>query len=247
MRSWLRAVVALVALGLPLAASGQRWFGSQGDLSNIDYNGRFTFTRIRYGGGGFFRGGSSWAHDYPQADRHLARILGDLTSIDPNQDRSNVFDLDDPEIFRYPIIYVSEPGFWHATDQDADRLRQYLLKGGFAIFDDFEGRQLYNLEAQLRRALPEYQPIEIGIEHPIFHSFFEMTNIYSPHPMVPVTPVYFGLFVDNDPGKRMLAIINHNNDLAEYWEWSDTGMFPVDFTNEAYKLGINYIVYGMTH
>jgi hypothetical protein len=60
-------------------------------------------------------------------------------------------------------------------------------------------------------------------------------------------PSYFAIFENNDPRGRMLALANYNNDLAEYWEWSATGMFPVDLTNEAYKLGVNYIVYGVTH
>jgi hypothetical protein len=247
MRHWCRPAVAAAALLFPLLASGQGWNRYEPELAtdNIAYNGRFTFSRIRYGGRGWW--GGSWAHDYPRADRHLPRILAELTTIKPNLDGSNVFDLDDPSIFRHPIIYVSEPGFWHATPSHAENLRRYMLKGGFVIFDDFEEEQLDNLVAQLRRALPEYQPIEIDITHPIFHSFFEMTNIEFPHPLVPVTPRYLGIFEKNDPSQRMMAILNHNNDLAEYWEWSDTGMFPVDTTNEAYKLGVNYIVYAMTH
>ena len=74
-----------------------------------------------------------------------------------------------------------------------------------------------------------------------------MKTIYFPHPLVNVMPTYYGLFEDNDPTQRMLAIINYNNDIAEYWEWSDTGFLPIDFTNEAYKLGVNYIVYALTH
>jgi hypothetical protein len=74
-----------------------------------------------------------------------------------------------------------------------------------------------------------------------------MKTIDFPHPLVNVSPSYYGIFEDNDPARRMMAIVNYNNDVAEYWEWSDTGMFPVNFTNEAYKLGVNYVVYAMTH
>lgn len=242
-----RAVIVLLTLALPLLASGQGWDRRQAEpaFDQVTYNGRFTFSRIRYGR---FRGyGGSWAHDYPRADQHLPTILAELTSARPNLAASNVFDLDDPEIFRNPVIYVSEPGFWRMSETQAANLRAYLLKGGFVIFDDFEDEQLENLESQLRRALPEYRPIKIDIDHPIFHAFFEMKNIYFEHPMVPVIPVYYGLFEGNDPNRRMMAILNHNNDLAEFWEWSDSGMFPVDTTNEAYKLGVNYIIYAMTH
>jgi hypothetical protein len=213
---------------------------------NVEYNGRFTFARIRYGSGRFWNG-ASWAHDYPRADRHLPRILTDITTADATLEGSNVFDLDDDQIFEHPLIYLSEPGFWRITESEAANLRRYLLKGGFIIFDDFEAEQWYNFEAQVRRALPEYRMIQIDVTHPIFHSFFEMKTIDFPHPLVNVMPRYYGVFEDNDPTKRMMAMVNYNADLAEYWEWSDTGMFPVNFTSEAYKLGVNYLVYAMTH
>jgi hypothetical protein len=242
---WLR--LAPIAFLLPTTDSAPRPTRPSQSVE-VDYNGSFTFARIRYGGGnGFRRGGSAWAHDYPLADRNLPSILAYVTTARPNLDASNVFTLEDPEIFRYPILYVSEPGFWTITDQGASNLRNHLLKGGFLILDDFENRQLDNALVQLRRALPEYQPIEIGPDHAIFDSFFRIDNIYIPHPLVDVTPVYYGLFVDNDPDSRMLAIINHNNDLAEYWEWSDAGYFPVDLTNEAYKIGVNYLIFSLTH
>ncbi len=162
-------------------------------------------------------------------------------------DGTSVLELDDPDLFRHPVIYVSEPGFWTMTEEQVHRLREYALKGGFLIFDDFEREQWTNLEDQLALALPEYRPVEIDVTHPIFHVFFDMESIDFPHPLVNVMPSYFGLFENNDPRSRMLGIINYNNDIAEYWEWSDTGWLPIDVTNEAYKLGVNYVVYAMTH
>jgi hypothetical protein len=218
---------------------------------NPPYDGKVVFTRIRYGGAlgasGFGRGGSSWSHDYPRADSHLSVILDEITTMTIQVEETNVITLEDPQLFRNPIIYISEPGFRHMNDVEVKNLRAYLLKGGFLIFDDFERDQLRNVEVQMRRALPEHHMIEIDASHPIFHSFFDVTAIYFPHPMVNVTPVYYGIFEDNDPTKRMIAIVNHNNDLAEFWEWSDSGWLPVDNTNEAYKLGVNYMVYGLTH
>ncbi|HEX9725977.1 MAG TPA: DUF4159 domain-containing protein [Vicinamibacteria bacterium] len=196
---------------------------------------------------GFRWGGARWAHDYPRADRHLSRIIAELTTIKVHQDGTNVFELDDPDLFKHPIAYVSEPGFWTMSDEQAQNVRSYLLRGGFLIFDDFENEQWDNFEAQIMRALPEYRLIELDISHPIFHSFFDLKTIYFPHPLVPVTPSYFGIFEDNDPSKRMMVIVNYNNDIAEYWEWSDRAYFPIDITNEAYKLGVNYVVYAMTH
>jgi hypothetical protein len=244
-----RALAGLALALLPLVAAGQGRYRQETAASNLDYDSRFVFTRIRYGGAGFGGfGGASWAHDYPRADQHLPRILDDLTTIRPRLEGSNVLDLDDPEIFRNPIIYISEPGFWRIRDSEAANLRTYLLKGGFVIFDDFEHEEQWNnMAEQMRRALPDHGFVEIDVGHPIFHSFFEMKTIDFPHPLVNVTPTYFAMYLNNDPSQRMIALANYNNDLAEYWEWSATGMFPVDFTSEAYKLGVNYIVYGMTH
>jgi hypothetical protein len=231
----------LVLTLVPLALEGQFRGGRFSSWSpNAAYDGRFTFARLRYPGG-------SWSHDYPQADVHLPRVLDYLTTVRANIDASNVYTLDDPELFQYPLLYVSEPGFWSMTDAQARNLRHYALKGGFLVFDDFEAEQWDNFARQLARALPEYRPIEIDASHPIFNCYFAVRDIYQPHPLVPVTPVYYGIFEDNDPARRMLGIINYNNDLAEYWEWSHTTLFSNDVTSEAYKLGVNYIIYAMTH
>ena len=214
------------------------------------YDGRFTFTRVRYGSGGVRgwgrRGGGAWAHDYPDADLNLQTILEELTAVEPSG-RTNVLDLEDPGIFRHPVLYMAEPGFWQVTEEGAANLRQHLLKGGLIVFDDFEAGQWFNFEAQVRRVLPERELVEIGPDHPVFDSFFFVEDIYVPHPLVRVTPRYFGVFEDDDPSRRMMMLVNYNSDLAEYWEWSATGQFGVDPTNDAYRLGVNYVVYALTH
>lgn len=223
----------------------------QDRLYQVPYNGRFTFTRIRYGaarGSGFGWGwGSAWNHDYPQADRNMQFILDRYTGLGPNTGGSNVLDLEDPRIFQHPILYMSEPGYWRATEEGVQNLRAYLLKGGFLIFDDFELEQWNNMAAQVQRALPEYRWIEIDESHPIFRSFFRVDDIYVPHPLVRVTPNYQAIFEANDPTSRIMVLANHNSDLAEYWEWSPEGFFPVDPTNDAFRLGVNFIVYAMMH
>jgi len=242
----LLAIVTTIQAGSAVAFP-QRFYGSrEAAYGNVPYNGKFTFSRIRYGGNGFF-GRSAWSHDYPRADEHLPALMEALTSLRPNLGASNVFDLEDPEIFRHPILYVSEPGAWTISAEGARNLRAFLLKGGFIMFDDFEAEQWHNFEAAFRQAMPEAQFIEIDERHPIFRSFFVIEDINVPHPLVRVDPIYYGVFEDNDPTGRMLALVNYNNDLAEYWEWSGQGLFPVDTTNEAWKLGINYLIYGLTH
>ena len=192
---------------------------------HVEQTGQFVFSRIWYGG---YR--STWNHDYPRADLNLPKILDDVTTIDVHVGESNVFRLDDPELFNHPIIYISEPGFWQMSEREVRGLRDYWLKGGFVIFDDFEAGQWDNFALQVRRALPNHRLIEIDVTHPIFHVFFGMQTLDFPHPLVPVEPSYWGIFEDNDPAKRMMAIVNYNNDIAEYWEWSAEGVFSVDFT-----------------
>ena len=216
---------------------------------SIPYNGRFTFTRIRYGSRGGFRrrGGDAWAHDYPNADLNLQTILSELTAVRPTLERSNVLDLEDREIFKYPILYMSEPGFWSVTDEGARNLREHLLKGGMIIFDDFETPYWRNFYTQIKRVMPDYELIEIDGSHPLFSSFFHIDDVYVPHPFDLTRPTYTVMFEDNDPTKRPMVISNLNADLAEYWEYSGRGWFPVDPTNDAYKIGVNYIIYALTH
>ena len=247
-------LVAALATGAGVYAQdifGNRRRSSANTYGNVEYDGTLTFVRIRYdvGFSGMGRRGSRgelpWAHDYPTADIHLMKILNELTAIKPRLDASNVLTLDDPELFNYPIAYMSEPGFWTASDEEIAGLRAYLQKGGFIIFDDFVGNHWYNLEEQMRRVFPQGRWLELDKKHPIFNSFFEITNFSMSY--YGIQEIYYGMFEDNDPSKRLLAVAGLNQDLGEYWEFSDQGIVPIDLSNEAYKYGVNYFVYGLTH
>ena len=256
MKKALAFALVLIA-GISAAALERTDFGKAEQASssfsgNVDYDGRTVFARIRFDTGfgpGFgrargSRGEPPWAHDYPTADTHLMKILRELTVSLPRTDGSNVFKLDDPELCDFPIAYVSEPGYWTMSDAEAKGLRNYLLKGGFIIFDDFRQNDWYTLEEQMKRALPEYRWIELPPSATVFNSFFEIRNFdfgyYGKE-------TYYGIFENNDPEKRMMAVAGHNQDLGEFWEFSDTGMMPVDLSNEAYKFGVNYFIYALTH
>ena len=219
----------------------------------VPYDGRFTFVRLQWGSGrGFgrrFGWDSAWNHDYPRAEQHLSLILRELTYLDARTDGSRILTLDDPELFRYPIAFMWEPGFWNLTDTEAESFRAYLQKGGFAVFEDFDGPQQWNhFEAQMRRVLPDGRFIKLENAHRIFDTFFRIENIESiVHPMTGQRPSYLGIFEDNDPSKRLMVVANFDNDVPEYWEWSGQGLYPFDASNEAYKLGVNYLIYGLTH
>lgn len=249
-KRWVRGTLAVAMLAQALPAQGDRAAAEGWGRTERAYDGRYTFVRLRWRPepGRFGRGMSqAWDHDFPRAEQNLQTILKELTLVDANTEGSLILTLDDPQLFKYPIAFMWEPGFWTMSDAEAARFREYLLKGGFAIFDDFEHEQWNNFEVQMRRVLPEAKFFKLDRATRIFDAFFRMKTIDFPHPMYGILPTYYGVFEDNDPSKRLMLIANHNNDVAEYWEWSGAGLFPVDPSNEAYKLGINYVVYAITH
>lgn len=244
----LLAITLLVCGSATLAQDfGRRRRVQAPAAERVPYDAKWAFARLRHtvGVGSFGRGEPPWAHDYPTAERHLARILEDLTLIRPHLDESNVFTMDDPELFTYPIAYMSEPGFWQMTEEEVAGLASYVKKGGFIIFDDFRGQHWYNFEEQVRRIIPNGRMVQLDESNPIFHSFFDIDISETQGYYGPVT--FHGVFEDNDPSKRLLIVANYNHDLGEFWEYSATGLMPVDDTNDAYKYGVNYIVYAMTH
>jgi hypothetical protein len=262
MRAHLLMLSVALAAAAPLPA--QRWSGrplpdTDPDFKefNVPYDGRVTFTRFRYtpdrrgwgGGGGFFGGVNYWwDHDLPRSDHHIMTIMKELTLTPARDDGGNILSADDPELFKYPIVYLCEPGHWTITDREAAVVRSYLLKGGFMIIDDFAGgRDLENLQAVLHKVLPENQLRLLDASHPIFHTFFEIDSLDYTHPYFNVPSYFLGLFEGDDPTRRLLAIVNYNNDVSESWEWSGTGFIPIDLSNTAFKLGVNYFVYAMTH
>jgi hypothetical protein len=238
---------ALLALGLTGLGPPQTY----GDL-DAPYDGLFHFARIRYAGGGERgfqrRGDAPWSHDWPRADRNFVKIIDEVTFVRTLTTGSNTFALDDPELFRFPLAYLVEPGFWNPTDEEARALGEYLSKGGFLVVDDFRGPyELENLRLQLGRVLPEAEVVLLDESEEIFDSFFRIvpSEVIPPYGGQPAT--WYGVYEDNDRTRRLQVIINHNNDLMEYWEYSDYGFYPIDLSNEAYKLGVNYVVYALTH
>ena len=243
------------------AALAQRSFfsfrsGGLPEHAETPYDGRLTFTRLSYTvapGGYYYRGLPAWAHGYPSAERNLNRILNEVSYLAPHLDETNVFRLDDPELCKFPLAFMTEAGFWEMTDKEAAAFRAYLLKGGFVIFDDFRdpprgGGGWENFAAQMHRILPGARFLDMDPSNAIFHSFFEIDSF----DIVPQSydygkPWLRGLYEDNDPNKRLMAMVNYNTDVSDFWEFSARGFFPVEASNEAYKLGVNYVIYGMTH
>ena len=256
---WLRLMIllGLVTGGSVLVA--QRFGGCNGCEAldappNPPYDGRFTYARVKFSlGGGDFGGrfrDIKWGHDYPDADQNFPLIVKEITSAAVRTDGSVIVALDDPELMKYPFVYLCEVGFWLPSDAEAAGLRNYLLKGGFLLIDDFAGQHMYNFEAQLRKVLPEARLIPMTADHPIWDSFYRinaMEYFGAAGTFNGLDAQFFGVFEDNDPKKRLMAIVNYNFDVSEFWEYSSQGMFPIDLTNEAYKLGVNYLMYALSH
>ena len=260
----LSLIVVLVALTALAQRRGFRNFGELSDLSgvrpNAAYDGRFTFVRVKYTtapGGYWYRGLPAWAHGYPVAEQNLMRIMKEVSDLDAHVDEINVLTLDDPELFKYPVAYIIEVGWWTLTDTEAAALRTYIQKGGFVIVDDFKmpgwrglaGGGWEPFEANMKRVFPAAGFVAMRPSDPVFHSFFEVKDPLGIEPPYArrFRPQWYGIFEDNDPNKRLMVAITYNNDISEYWEWSNDPFMPIEETNEAYKYGVNYVMYALTH
>lgn len=243
----LTALLALVLAASTFAQRGGRGFWSGSYTANTPYDGKFTFVRMSYPANFGFRQ-PAWAHDYPTGEVHFMKILTAVSNLTAHVEETNILDFGDPEMFKYPVIYLVEPGYWQMTPEQVQALRDYFLKGGFMIVDDFPSWAWQQFDQQMSQVFPQGQWIDLDASHPIWHSFFEinsleMTTFYN----LGGQPIFRALFEDNDPSKRMYAIANFQNDVSEYWEFSEAGYKPVDENNEAYKFGVNEFIYGLTH
>lgn len=241
---WLAGILLAT---VPLMAAAQGGFRFAYGSRNAPYDGRVALMRVQY------RAYPGWAYDYPAMEHNLARVLHDITTIRPNLEAADVLDLDDPDLFRHPLAYLSEPGYWFPTPSEAEGLRQYLTKGGFLIVDDFHfANEWAVFEAAMRRVLPEARIERLDASHPIYNTFFAIQSLDVPYPGTSgagaLMGEFYGIHEDNDPRRRLMVVVNYNMDLGDYLEWSaDPGnRYSLVPTNEAYKFLINYVLYGLT-
>jgi hypothetical protein len=267
--------VALVAL-LLIPALAQRPFDDFGNFRQRrrpDYRaqsqsgpsfGEYTFVRTiydspsrGYGRRGYGYGGGTWTTDYPEADNNfivgLREWAGTNLKIAP---RPEALEILDERIFDYPILYIVEPGFLELSPEQAARLREYVARGGFLFFDDFWGvYEWENLDEQLHKVWPDYQAKDLPLSHPIFHSYLDVEevvqvpNVYNAtrgetSEKGGIVPHYMGV---EDKNGRIVAFIAFNCDLGDAWEWINDSRYPVKYGLPAYKVGINVVIYAMSH
>jgi len=187
-----------------------------------------------------------WWHNYPSSDQNLNGFIEDATGIDIEIASYKIVELGSEEVFDYPFAYVSEPGEMELTDIEARNMREFVKRGGFILMDDFDGPwQLDNARSEVLRVFPEKRFLPIPTNHRAFSTQFELANLNGMAAHVPGGQiVYYGLY--NDQGELAIAA-GHNNDLANFWDWYDTPRMPLKPAADAFRLGINFVVWSMTH
>ena len=211
-----------------------------------------------FGGGNFFpRQGFGWAIDYPGGDCKFMGGIHRLTGmrVSPNP---NVVGIKDPKLFNFPFVYVVEPGGMYFDDQDAKTMREYFQRGGFLFADDFWGlRELGNFTAQMRKVFPERQLEVVPLTDEIFHTFFDVDSLIQ----IPnqgagcgrgptwevrddIEPRVYGI---RDDSGKLMVIATYNSDLGDAWEYMDLPCYPEKYSGQAYRIGMDAMIYSMTH
>ena len=215
----------------------------------------FHFTRMYYNGfGGSWRG-SSFDTDYPEAEEHFRLGIDRLTSVDIGE-RARILEVTDDTIFDYPWLYAVEVGRWHLNDVEAARLREYLLRGGFLMTDDFHGSRQWEIFIDsMQRVFPDRPIVEIPDDDEFKHALYDLEEriqIPGIYPLMRgmtyeqdgVTPHWRGIY--DDAGRLMVAI-NFNMDLGDAWEHANDPRYPEPMTGLATRYAVNYVIYAMTH
>jgi hypothetical protein len=221
-----------------------------------------------FGGGGFGGGGGGyrgngvwtegntiWTQDYPRADRHFVLALRRLTRIHVRSVEQPV-NLDEGAVYDWPWLYAVQTGRWQLTDSQAKSMREYLLRGGFFMCDDFWGPNEWEVfMASMRKVFPERQVVELENKDPIFHTVYDLDDRYQVASEGSVMrgtswkcegcPDHWrGIFDDNG---RLMVAITFQSDVGDSWEWADAPQYPARYAALGIRIGVNYVTYAMTH
>jgi Domain of unknown function (DUF4159) len=201
-------------------------------------------------------GFSSWTQDYPRADRHFSEEIRRLTRIHVRSVEQPVNLDDGDDVFNWPWLYAVQAGEWALTDAQAAKLREYLLRGGFFMADDFWGPDQWRVfEASMNRVFPDRPVVDLENDAPIFHTIYDLDDRYQVASMGsvnagrtfkcnPCEAHWRGIY--DDKGRLMVAM-TFNSDVGDSWEWADSPQYPEKFASLGIRIGVNYVVYAMTH
>jgi hypothetical protein len=220
----------------------------------------WAFGRLRYPSGygrRGWRGRSSWGTDFPKADRQFVQGVRRLSRVH-TRSAEQVIDLDEgDDVYYWPWLYAVEVGRWNLTDSQCKKLRDYLLRGGFLMVDDFHGQMEWdNFMASMSRVFPDREVVEIDNKDAIFHMLYDLDDKIQVAGTAALNqgltyerydgqiPHWRGIYDDKN---RVMVAITFNQDYGDAWEWADAPWYPEKMTSQAYRLGINYIIYSMTH
>jgi hypothetical protein len=216
----------------------------------------FQFARMIYADysgarGGFGRGW--WQQDWPEAEDHFTRNLSRMTRLDVGE--SVVLQLTDERLFEYPWLYATQTGYWDLSDAEVEALREYLLRGGFMMADDFWYEdEMYVFRETMQRVFPDREMVELHGDDAVLHVVFDIDeSVQIPGlrhlrgrgevQQLP-EPGWYGIYDDRG---RLMVGINYNQDVGDSWEHANWVEYPQPMTAQGYRFGINYIVYAMTH
>jgi len=211
----------------------------------------YTFARVSFtmpfgGRTGINREGQvPWEHDYPKSEDFFLAMVGQVTGVHTNTNAYQIVKLDSPEIFRYPFLYFSEPGYLELTQKEIKNLREYFNRGGFAMFDDFRGNHILTLEDTMMEVFPDRRLERIELKEEIYRTFYDIDSLQMvpPYPM-PNNPSFWGM---KDDKGRIILMANNDNDFGEFWEDIDNGAEALHPAVQSFQFGVNYLIYAMTH
>ncbi|MGW8368609.1 MAG: DUF4159 domain-containing protein [Gammaproteobacteria bacterium] len=271
----LLAVGLMLTLAAPVSAQRawqeyppyeRGWYEGAALPADYDVPGEFVVGRLMFpqvrsgnvlgaGGGDWTRGGTAWAVDYPVGDRTFAALLRRLTGMDVRSVEQPISLDDETDVFYWPFMISGLVGAWDLSEDQAAKLREYLLRGGFLLCDSFFGtNEWLGFESSIKRVFPDRPIVELPDSHPIFHIVYDLTE----RPQVPnwqhlprggyrndgAKPRWQAILDDHD---RVMVMIAFNNDIADGWQRADEPDYPQAASTLAIRLGVNFAVYALTH
>jgi hypothetical protein len=257
----LRRLISIVSVAALSLIAANRWARYEHEMQNPADDPpdawektEFAFARLRYRSDRGGWRGARWGVDANTSERHFMQGLRRLTRLHVRS-VEEIVDIDSDDMFDWPFLYAVGVGDWVLSDVQASRLRQYFDRGGFLMVDDFHNdREFASFMAGVHKIFPGTQVIELQDDAPIFRVVYDLSKrvqipglnvVHGPgYERGGVTPHWRAILDDNN---RVRIAICHNMDLGDAWEWADLPEYPERFASEAYRLGINYVLYTMTH